>query len=84
MARSGRSLYLSIALGLLLGGALGNLVDRLRLGYVVDFIDIGHRRPALLHLQPGDSAITCSILLLIAAAHLPGPDRGSGDRSADG
>src|SRR6476659_9771290 len=39
-ARSGRSTYLSIALGLLLGGALGNLTDRLRLGYVVDFVDL--------------------------------------------
>ena len=40
-ARAGRSVYLSLALGLLLGGALGNLADRLRLGYVVDFVDIG-------------------------------------------
>ena len=38
-ARAGRSLYLSIALGLLLGGAIGNLTDRLRLGYVIDFVD---------------------------------------------
>ncbi len=30
-----------LALGLVLGGAIGNLVDRLRLGYVIDFIDIG-------------------------------------------
>ena len=35
----GSSLYLSIALGFLLGGALGNMTDRLRLGYVVDFVD---------------------------------------------
>ena len=30
-----------LALGLVLGGTAGNLVDRLRLGYVIDFIDIG-------------------------------------------
>jgi signal peptidase II len=30
---------LKIGLGLMLGGAIGNLIDRLRLGYVVDFID---------------------------------------------
>lgn len=30
-----------IALGLILGGALGNLIDRVRLGHVVDFIDLG-------------------------------------------
>ncbi len=38
---SGRHWILRIALGLMLGGALGNVVDRLRLGSVVDFIDIG-------------------------------------------
>ena len=38
---SGRNTLLSVALGLLLGGALGNMLDRLRLGYVVDFVDIG-------------------------------------------
>ena len=29
------------ALGLLLGGSVGNLIDRLRLGYATDFIDVG-------------------------------------------
>jgi len=82
--RSGRSLYLSIALGLLLGGAVGNLIDRLRLGYVVDFIDIGF--PGGLRFYTfnlADSAITCSILMLIAAAFFPVLTR-LGDRSADG
>ena len=32
---------LRISLGLQLGGAIGNLMDRLRLGYVVDFLDVG-------------------------------------------
>ncbi|MBH51726.1 MAG: signal peptidase II [Chloroflexi bacterium] len=31
----------SISIGLQLGGAFGNLIDRIRLGYVVDFIDVG-------------------------------------------
>jgi signal peptidase II len=34
------SLLLNIALGLQLGGAIGNLMDRIRLGYVVDFVDV--------------------------------------------
>jgi signal peptidase II len=34
------SLWFRLALGLILGGAVGNLIDRLRLGYVVDFIDL--------------------------------------------
>jgi signal peptidase II len=32
---------LNVAVGLQLGGAIGNLIDRLRLGFVIDFIDIG-------------------------------------------
>jgi signal peptidase II len=36
-----RSAWLNLALGLQLGGAIGNLIDRLRLGYVVDFLDVG-------------------------------------------
>jgi len=81
--RSGRSLYLSIALGLLLGGAIGNLVDRLRLGYVVDFIDIGIGDLRFYTFNLADSAITCSILLLIAAALFPVLTR-LGERPADG
>lgn len=34
-----RQPYLKLALALQLGGALGNLVDRVRFGYVVDFLD---------------------------------------------
>jgi len=34
-----RSIYLKIGLSLIAGGAVGNLIDRLRLGYVVDFLD---------------------------------------------
>ena len=50
------------AAGLMLGGALGNLLDRLRLGFVVDFID-----PVFLHwfvCNPADIAITCGAVLL--------------------
>lgn len=41
-ARSGSApLLLTVALGLLLGGALGNLIDRIRFGHVIDFVDMG-------------------------------------------
>ena len=87
--RAGRSRYLSIALGLLLGGALGNLIDRLRLGYVVDFVDIGHRRPPLVHVQRrrrGDqhrdpAAPRASRLASLAGRRLA--DRELADRRAD-
>ena len=48
------------ALGLILGGTVGNLIDRLRLGYVTDFIDIGIW-PAF---NIADSAITVGVILL--------------------
>jgi len=42
-ARSGsRHALFPVALGLLIGGSVSNLADRLRLGYVVDFIDVSH------------------------------------------
>jgi signal peptidase II len=40
-AYPGGGSLLTVSLGLQLGGATGNLVDRIRLGYVVDFIDVG-------------------------------------------
>ncbi|MEO1767982.1 signal peptidase II [Thiobacter aerophilum] len=53
------------ALSLILGGALGNLIDRLRLGYVVDFLDFhaaGWHWPAF---NVADTAITVGALLLV-------------------
>ncbi|HEY7937158.1 MAG TPA: signal peptidase II [Candidatus Limnocylindrales bacterium] len=72
-ARSSRSLLLSIALGLLLGGALGNLIDRLRLGYVVDFVDMGIGTLRFFTFNVGDSAISTAILLLLILALRPTP-----------
>jgi len=48
------------ALGLVLGGTVGNLIDRLRFGYVTDFIDIGIW-PAF---NIADSAIVVGVILL--------------------
>lgn len=72
-ARSSRSLLLSIALGLLLGGALGNLIDRLRLGYVVDFVDMGIGTLRFFTFNVGDAAISTAILLLLILALRPTP-----------
>ncbi len=69
---AGRNRVLSVALGLLLGGALGNMVDRMRLGYVLDFVDMGLGDLRFYTFNVADSAITCSILLLLASALLPG------------
>jgi signal peptidase II len=56
---------LGSALALVLGGAVGNLVDRLAYGHVIDFIDLhagGWHWPAF---NVADSAITCGVLLLL-------------------
>jgi signal peptidase II len=76
-ARSTRSAYLTITLGLLLGGALGNMLDRLRLGYVVDFVDAGIGATRFYTFNVADSAISLSILLLFVAALRPSLIEGS-------
>ena len=60
------SFLVRLCLGLLVGGALGNLVDRLRLGYVVDFVDVGIgalRWPAF---NVADSSFVVGVITLIA------------------
>jgi signal peptidase II len=81
--RAGRSFYLSIALGLLLGGAIGNLIDRLRLGYVVDFIDIGFGDLRFFTFNVADAAISTAIVMLVGAALIPSLQR-LGEGRADG
>jgi signal peptidase II len=54
-----------LALGLVIGGAIGNLIDRVQLGYVVDFVDVvikGWHYPAF---NVADSAITAGVALLL-------------------
>ncbi len=48
-----------VALGLVLGGTIGNLIDRLRFGYITDFVDIGFW-PAF---NIADSAIVVGVIL---------------------
>lgn len=58
-------------LGLVLGGALGNILDRVRFGYVVDFADLhfGAYRPFLV-FNIADAAITVGVLILLFRALL--------------
>lgn len=69
-ARAGASLAVTVALGLLLGGALGNLTDRIRIGYVVDFVDAGIGNVRWYTFNVADAAISTSIVLLIVLAIL--------------
>lgn len=50
-----------IAAGLLAGGAIGNLVDRVRHDAVTDFVDVGSWPP----FNVADVAVTCGVLLLV-------------------
>lgn len=52
--------WLFLSLGLILGGAMGNLVDRLRIGWVTDFIHIG----SFAIFNVADSAIFCGVSIL--------------------
>ena len=95
--RAGGSLYMTVTLGLLLGGAIGNMLDRLRLGYVVDFVDGGIGNIRWYTFNVADAAISLSILLLLLAAVRPSlteprnpgrvsprtPDRASGAGPAE-
>jgi signal peptidase II len=67
---SGKALFCT-GLALVLGGALGNVIDRLRFGHVVDFLDFhaaGWHFPAF---NVADSAITIGAALLILEGFLP-------------
>ena len=76
---------LNLALGLQLGGAVGNLIDRVRHGYVVDFIDVALRRAGTGGVplewpvfNLADSAIVVGVAIL--AFHLMRtPERGRGE-----
>jgi signal peptidase II len=64
-----------IALGMVLGGALGNILDRSRHGYVVDFLDLhfGEFRPFLI-FNIGDAAISIAVVILLLRAFLTRKD----------
>jgi signal peptidase II len=65
--------------GLLLGGALGNLIDRLRLGFVVDFVDAGIGSLRWYTFNVADAGISFAILLLLAGSLWPSVTRQAPD-----
>ena len=62
--RADRRLLIT-AIGLVIGGALGNVIDRVRFGYVVDFIDVSGTGVFPWVFNVADSAITIGVVLLI-------------------
>lgn len=67
----------TLGLGLLLGGAVGNLIDRVRIGQVIDFVDMGIGSSRWYAWNISDAAVFIGILVLFAAALL-------GDRAMPG
>lgn len=57
---------LAIALSLILGGAVGNLIDRLAYGYVIDFLDVYYDTWHWPAFNVADSAITLGVVLMLA------------------
>lgn len=60
------SLLVRIAFGMILGGAIGNILDRLHYRYVVDFIDFYRIWPNIFNVA--DACITIGVILLILAS----------------
>ena len=56
---------LASALALILGGAIGNLLDRLRYGYVIDFLDVYYQNWHWPAFNIADSAITLGVMLMV-------------------
>ena len=68
------------ALGMVLGGALGNILDRTRFGYVIDFADLhfGDFRPFLV-FNVGDAAISIAVVILLLRAFVTPKERTKGE-----
>jgi signal peptidase II len=68
-----------VALGMVLGGALGNILDRVRHGYVTDFLDLhfGEFRPFLI-FNVGDAAISIAVVILLMRAFVTRKDDAKG------
>ncbi|HTN23064.1 MAG TPA: signal peptidase II, partial [Solirubrobacteraceae bacterium] len=73
VARNSERRLIWLPAGLLLGGALGNVVDRIREGAVVDFLKLPHW-PAF---NVADSAITVGVLALLLVMEFGDGARGS-------
>ena len=56
---------LAVALSLVLGGAIGNLIDRLAYGYVIDFLDVYYQTWHWPAFNIADSAITLGVVLML-------------------
>jgi len=66
--RRGQPAIEQVALALVLGGALGNILDRIRLGYVIDFVHLHVGRWSFYVFNVADAAITIGVVILLGRA----------------
>ena len=71
---------LAAAFGLILGGAVGNVVDRIRLGAVVDFIDLSWEPYHWPAFNTADAALSAGVAILMAHVLISGSAPAGGDR----
>ncbi len=73
----------ALALGLVLGGAIGNIVDRIRFGYVVDFVHL-HAGPWSFYVfNIADAAITIGVVILLVRALFGRSDSSHSDNQSE-
>lgn len=73
--------FLGLGLGLVIGGALGNVIDRIRFGAVADFFHFHAGNFSFYVFNIADAAITLGVIVLLADAFLR-PDQKSGNKSS--
>ena len=70
-----RSPWLHVVLGVILGGTLGNFIDRLRQGYVTDWLSVGIGDTRWPTFNVADSSVVVGIGILVLYLFLTSPDR---------
>ena len=76
----GRGPWIHVVLGMILAGTLGNLTDRLRLGYVVDFVSVGFGDTRFPTFNVADSAVVVGIGLLVLYLTFADSERPQGEQ----
>jgi signal peptidase II len=64
---------LATGLALIVGGALGNMLDRVRIGSVIDFIHVSYRTWSFAVFNFADAAITMGVIAILASTYLETP-----------
>jgi len=70
-----RTPWLHVVLGIILGGTLGNFIDRLRQGYVTDWLSVGIGDTRWPTFNVADSSVVVGIGILVVYLFLTNPDR---------